>query len=162
MPRGGTRILCVRRLQSGANDQRPLVASLNHEIQSPHRCARPSRPRLLRLRPERVFALVPTADDEGRRRGVHGWARASGYFLPLLFGTNTITGAALLIGRFVPLALTVLAPVIVNIVAVHLFLDPSGFPLTILVVALELFLAWSYRAAFRSLLRAGNDAAPAR
>jgi hypothetical protein len=61
-----------------------------------------------------------------------------------------------------PLALTVLTPVIVNIIAVHPFLDPSGFPLTILVVALELFLAWSYRAAFRSLLRAGNDAAPAR
>jgi uncharacterized membrane protein YphA (DoxX/SURF4 family) len=86
---------------------------------------------------------------------------ASGYFLPLLFGTNTITGAALLTGRFVPLALTVLAPVIVNIVAVHLFLDPSGFPLTILVVVLELFLAWSYRAAFLSLLSARNDAAPA-
>jgi hypothetical protein len=52
-----------------------------------------------------------------------------------------ITGAALLTGCFVPLALTVLAPVIVNIVAVHLFLDPSGFSLTILVVVLELFLA---------------------
>jgi hypothetical protein len=71
-------------------------------------------------------------------------------------------GGALLTGRFVPLALTVLAPVIVNIVAVHLFLDPSGFPLTILVVVLELFLAWSYRAAFLSLLTARNDAAPAR
>ena len=87
---------------------------------------------------------------------------ASGYFFPLLFGTYTITGAAFLTGRFVPLALTVLAPVIVNIVAVHLFLAPSGFPLTILVVALELFLVWSYRAAFRSLLRARTDAAPAR
>ncbi len=42
---------------------------------------------------------------------------ASGYFFPLLFGTYTITGAALLTGRFVPLALTLLAPVIVNIVA---------------------------------------------
>src|SRR5580700_1616748 len=47
---------------------------------------------------------------------------ASGYFFPLLFGTYTITGAVLLTGRFVP--------VIVNIVAVHLFLAPSGFPLT--------------------------------
>src|ERR1700756_1496701 len=27
------------------------------------------------VRSERVFGLVPTADDEGRRRGVHGWAR---------------------------------------------------------------------------------------
>jgi hypothetical protein len=87
---------------------------------------------------------------------------ASAYFFPLLFwDVYGHGGAALLTGRFVPLALTVLAPVIVNIVAVHLFLAPSGFPLTILVVALEFFLAWSYRAAFRSLGRARNDAAPA-
>jgi hypothetical protein len=53
----------------------------------------------------------------------------------------------------VPLALTVLAPVIVNIVAFHLFLAPSGLPLAILVVALEVFLAWSYRSSFRAVLR---------
>jgi len=37
-----------------------------------------------------------------------------------------------------------------------------GLVFSILVVALELFLAWSYRAAFRSLLCARNDASPAR
>jgi hypothetical protein len=79
---------------------------------------------------------------------------ASGYFFPLLLGTYLATGAALLAGRFVPLALIVLAPVMVNIMAIHLFVDPSGLPLTIVVVALEVFLAWSYRATFRPLLRA--------
>jgi hypothetical protein len=73
------------------------------------------------------------------------------------FGTYAITGTALLTGRFVPLALTVPAPVIVNIVAVHLFLAPSGFPLTILVVALELFLAWSYRGVPLVAARAHNE-----
>ncbi len=96
----------------------------------------------------------PLPTMKGAAAEFMGGLVASGYFFPLLFGTYTITGAALLTGRFVP--------VIVNIVAVHLFLAPSGFPLTILVVALELFLAWSYRAAFRSLLCARNDAAPAR
>jgi len=79
---------------------------------------------------------------------------ASGYFFPLLSATQAIVGAALLSSRFVPLALTVLAPIIVNIVAVHVFLEPAGLPLAVLVLGLELFLAWSYRAAFRPLLRA--------
>ena len=72
-----------------------------------------------------------------------------------------ITGSALLTGRFVPLALTVLAPIIVNIVAMHLFLPSSGaeLSLTALVIGLEVFLAWSYRAAFRPLLRALEGAA---
>jgi uncharacterized membrane protein YphA (DoxX/SURF4 family) len=78
---------------------------------------------------------------------------ATGYMFPLLKGTEVITGALLLSGRLVPLALTVLAPVIVNIVAFHLFLAPSGLPLALLVVALEVFLAWSYRSAFRAVLR---------
>ena len=61
----------------------------------------------LRLRPERVFMLVPTADDEGRRRrGVHGWGRYRRVLLPAAFWEVYDHGAALLTGRFVPLALT--------------------------------------------------------
>ena len=80
---------------------------------------------------------------------------ATGYFFPLLKLTEIAAGALLLSGRFVPLALTLLAPVIVNIVAFHVFLTPPpslGLPLVL--VALEIFLAWSYRGAFRPMLRA--------
>jgi len=104
-----------------------------------------------------LFPLPPTQGAAGE---FIGGLVASGYFFPLLFGTYTIAGAALLTGRFVPLALTVLAPVIVNIVAIHIFLDPAELPLTILVVGAETFLAWSYRAAFRPLLRAREESAP--
>jgi uncharacterized membrane protein YphA (DoxX/SURF4 family) len=76
----------------------------------------------------------------------------SGYLFQLLKSTEVIAGAALLSGRFVPLALAVLAPVVVNIVAFHLFLAPSGLPLAVIVLALEIFLAWSYRGAFRPML----------
>jgi uncharacterized membrane protein YphA (DoxX/SURF4 family) len=78
----------------------------------------------------------------------------SGYLFQLLKSTEVIAGAVLLSGRFVPLALAVLAPVVVNIVAFHLFLAPSGLPLPIVVLALEIFLAWSYRGAFRPMLGA--------
>ena len=81
---------------------------------------------------------------------------ASRYFFPLLFVTYLVTGAALLIGQFVPLALTTLAPIIVNIAVMHFFLPSSGAEICLaaLVTVLEMFLAWSYRAAFQTLLRA--------
>jgi uncharacterized membrane protein YphA (DoxX/SURF4 family) len=77
---------------------------------------------------------------------------ASGYFLPLLKTFEVLSSLALLSGRFVPLALTVLAPIVVNIFFFHAFLAPVGLPLALVVLALEVFLAWSYRDTFRPLL----------
>jgi len=51
----------------------------------------------------------------------------------------------LLSNRFVPLALVLIAPVIVNIVAFHLFLEHSGTGMAIVIALLEIYLAWSYR-----------------
>lgn len=78
----------------------------------------------------------------------------SGYLLPLVKGTEVVAGAFLLANRFVPLALVVLAPVIVNIVLVHLVLAPSGLGIAVLVLALELSLAWAHRRAFAPLFAA--------
>ena len=98
--------------------------------------------------------FFPQPEMEGRAGEFIGALVASGYVFPLLFATYAMAGAALLSGYFVPLALTLLAPAIVNIVAVHLFLAPSGLPVALFVSALEVFLAWSYRGAFSPLLRA--------
>lgn len=76
----------------------------------------------------------------------------TGYFMPLVMGTQLVAGALLLCNRFVPLALALLAPVVVNIVAFHLFLAPAGRPVAGVVLALEIYLAWVYRGAFRSML----------
>jgi uncharacterized membrane protein YphA (DoxX/SURF4 family) len=63
-------------------------------------------------------------------------------------------GLLLLIGRYIPLGLTLLGPVIVNILFFHIFLDPSGLPLGIVVAVLALFLLWQNRSAFAGLLKA--------
>jgi len=55
---------------------------------------------------------------------------------------QVIGGLLLLTGRFVPLGLTLLGPVIVNILLFHIFLEPSGLPMAIVVAALALFLLW--------------------
>src|ERR1700751_2630595 len=54
-------------------------------------------------------------------------------------------GALLLIGRKVPLGLTLLGPVIVNILCFHVFLEPLGLSMAIVVSALALFLLWGCR-----------------
>jgi hypothetical protein len=78
----------------------------------------------------------------------------TGYLFQLVKGTEVLMGALLLLNRFVPLALAILAPVIVNIVAVHVLLAPSGAAMAIVILALEVYLAWSYRGAFRAMLAA--------
>jgi uncharacterized membrane protein YphA (DoxX/SURF4 family) len=76
----------------------------------------------------------------------------TGYLMPLLMATQLVSGLLLLAGSWVPLALALLAPVLVNIAAFHLFLAPAGLPLAGLVLVLELYLVWAYRGAFRPML----------
>jgi uncharacterized membrane protein YphA (DoxX/SURF4 family) len=79
---------------------------------------------------------------------------ATGYMIPLLAITEIVAGLLLLSGRYVPLALALLAPVVVNILGFHTFLVRGGFPVPLIVTALEIYLAWSYRDAFAPMLRA--------
>jgi len=98
------------------------------------------------------FLPVPPAPP--RAAAFAGALFASGYLFPLLKATEVAAGLLLLSGRFVPLALTVLAPIIVNIVGFHLFLAPSGLAIPLAVLVAEIYLARTYRAAFAPMLRA--------
>jgi len=77
---------------------------------------------------------------------------ASGYFLPFLKGTELVCGLLLLSGAFVPLALVVLAPIIINIVLTHLFLAPSGLPIAFVLLALEIYLAF-FASPYKEIVR---------
>ncbi|MFN0052244.1 MAG: DoxX family membrane protein [Planctomycetales bacterium] len=76
----------------------------------------------------------------------------TGYLLPLVMGTELVCGALLLSGYFVPLALTVLTPILVNIVCFHLYLTSRNnlLPATGL-LAMHLFLMWQYRRSYKGL-----------
>ena len=80
----------------------------------------------------------------------------SGYFFALLKMTEFVCAILLLTGRFVPLALVILSPIIVNIFFVHLFLDPNPVSMAIasFAVIANIFLAYYHWDAFRPLLRA--------
>jgi uncharacterized membrane protein YphA (DoxX/SURF4 family) len=76
----------------------------------------------------------------------------TGYIMPLIFATQLIVGALLVTNRFVPLALALIAPFLVNALAFHLFLEPTGRPIVLAFLALEIYLAWAYRKSYRSML----------
>jgi hypothetical protein len=98
------------------------------------------------------FLPAPPMPDAAAQFG--GALFATGYMFPLIKGTEVLTAILLLSNRFVPLALALIAPVIVNIVAFHAFLAPSGMILPLVLLATELLLAWSYRGAFAPMLKA--------
>ena len=100
---------------------------------------------LLNLIPPPATPMPAAAEAFGA--AMHG----TGYLFPLIKGTEVLAGALLLVNAFVPLALTILAPVLLNIVAFHVFLTPGEVGLSIALLVAELYLAWMYRAAFAPL-----------
>jgi putative oxidoreductase len=66
---------------------------------------------------------------------------------------EVIPAILLLINRYVPLALTLLAPVIVNIFFFHVFMAPSGLPMAIIVIILWIVIAFSVKSAFAPLFQ---------
>lgn len=79
----------------------------------------------------------------------------TGYMFPLIKSLEIACGALLLAGRLVPLALALLAPIVLNIALYHLVLDPGVLlPLAAAMAVLHVFLVWCHRASFAPLLEA--------
>jgi putative oxidoreductase len=64
-------------------------------------------------------------------------------------------GLLVLTGRFTPLGLTLLGPVIVNILLFHILLNRTGLPMAIFISVLALIVLWQYSASFAGLLESG-------
>jgi len=83
---------------------------------------------------------------------IMGGFMAMKYFLPLMFLCQFLGGITLLSGFFVNAGLVFLGPIIVNIVGVHLAVEPSGLPMAIVVLVLYLIVLKSRWAFFKPLL----------
>jgi putative oxidoreductase len=75
----------------------------------------------------------------------------SGYVMQTVKVVEVAAGLLLLFNRYVPLALTLLAPIVVGVVGFHASLAPATGGGAYLALALELFLAYAYRAAYAPL-----------
>src|SRR6266481_2383319 len=70
--------------------------------------------------------FIPQPPMSGPPADFMGALAATGYMFALIKGAEVAAGLLLLTGRFVPLALTLLAPVLVNILAFHALLVGAG------------------------------------
>lgn len=75
------------------------------------------------------------------------------YLIPV-FLLQAIGGALLLANRFVPLALVLLGPVIVNILLYHFLIEPAGTGMAIFVMVLWFVVFFAVRKAFSGIFAA--------
>ena len=97
--------------------------------------------------------FLPMPPMTGHAGEFIGAMAATGY-LQAVAALQVIGGLLLVIGRFVPLGLTLLGPIIVNILLYHLFIERSGLGMAVGIVLVSLFLLWRYRDSFAGLVRA--------
>jgi putative oxidoreductase len=94
--------------------------------------------------------FVPNPSLAGLAGQFMGALFGSHYYV-IAFGTELIGGVLLLSNRYVPLALTLLGPVIVNILSFHMFLDAENMAPAIVVTVLWFVVFSQVRSAFAGL-----------
>tara|TARA_R100000808_G_C2126555_1_gene136681 strand:+ start:597 stop:968 length:372 start_codon:yes stop_codon:yes gene_type:complete len=98
------------------------------------------------------FDFIPLEAPAGEAGAFLGALGASGYMLPLIKIVEIVAGALLLTNRHVTLATLMLAPIVVNILAFHIFLDNSGMVMAGVVSALEGYMLYENRNKLKQLL----------
>lgn len=101
-----------------------------------------------------LFKLMPQPEPTGNIKIFMEGVAATGYLMTLIKVTELVCSIAFLSGFYVPLAVVVIFPNIVNIFMFHLFLSPEGLPIAILLLIGDLFLANYYRERYMPMLKA--------
>jgi putative oxidoreductase len=73
------------------------------------------------------------------------------HYLLVIATIEIVAAILLLVNRYVPLALTLLGPVVVNILLYHTILDPSGLPIALVTVVLWFLVFYWHRTAFSAI-----------
>jgi putative oxidoreductase len=100
--------------------------------------------------------FIPMPPPGGVAGQFFGALFVSNYLVPI-FALQLISGVLLLVNRFVPLALTILAAIIVNILLFHVLMNPAGLGLAVLVTILWSVVFVSVRSAFAGIFQARVD-----
>ena len=103
-----------------------------------------------------LFQLLPPHQFPGEAGRLMLAFTDSGYILQAVGLTQLLLGIALLLNRFIPLALLLFAPVALNVLLFHLFLDVSGILMAMPVIGITVFLFVYHKAHFFSLLKVNN------
>jgi uncharacterized membrane protein YphA (DoxX/SURF4 family) len=99
------------------------------------------------------FHFLPSPPPPGVAGQFVGAVFVSHYYVTI-FVLQVIGGALLLSGRYVPLALTILAPIIVNILNFHITMAPASIGPGLVVTVLWIIVFIGFRRAFDGILAA--------
>src|ERR1700736_6475808 len=80
------------------------------------------------------------------------------HYLWVIFAFQVIAGVLLLVNRYVPLAVAILAPVLVNIITFHVLMAPAGLPLALFVAILWAVIFVDVRPSFAGLFQSRSKA----
>ena len=100
-----------------------------------------------------LFKLMPQPEPTGQVKVFMDGMTATGYLMTLIKITELVCAIAFISGFFVPLSAVVIFPIIVNIFMFHLFMEPAGLPIAILLLLGDLFLAYYYRDRYKPMLK---------
>lgn len=103
------------------------------------------------------FNWITPPPQTGNMKIFEDGMNASIYLTPLVKVTELVVGISLISGMFVPLALIVISPVIINIAFVHIFLAADGLPIAILLVIANSFLGYAHWNSFSHLFKPKAD-----
>jgi uncharacterized membrane protein YphA (DoxX/SURF4 family) len=99
--------------------------------------------------------FIPLPPPKGELAGEFMKALFVSHYLYAVKCFEIVGGLILLSGRYTALGLTLVGPVVINILFYHTFLDSSGLPMAVVLAGLSLFLLWGHRGAFAGLIRKG-------
>lgn len=97
------------------------------------------------------FDFMPPPDLPAQAENFMSSLTATGYVLPIVGALEVLIGLLLLAKKWVPFALVLLAPISVNIVLFHIFLDLPQIGGALVVAILNIILMYKYWRSFKPL-----------
>ena len=101
----------------------------------------------------KFFAFIPIFDMAPAAANFMDSLNSTGYVLYVVACLELLIGGLLLFKKWVPFALVLLAPIVVNILLFHLFLDVSGILVAVFMVAITAVLIYKYWKSYSSLFQ---------
>jgi uncharacterized membrane protein YphA (DoxX/SURF4 family) len=99
--------------------------------------------------------FIPSTPPPGAAGQFAGLLFTTHYYI-VVFALQFIGGVLLLVGRYIPLGLVILAPIIVNILLFHIHMNPSGIGPGLLATILWFVVFAAHRESFRGILSANG------